>query len=95
MIHYAVADPDLLIRGVGGGGRQSFRPQDKREGGSLKKIFFWPFGPQFGLKIRGRPGVPGPYPGSATAIVEACSLKKLSDRTRSNRSLRECVRYAC
>ena len=91
MIHYAVADPDLLIRG---GGSHS-DPKISGRGGSLKKIFFWPFGPQFGLKIRGRPGVPGPYPGSATAIVEACSLKKLSDRTRSNRSLRECVRYAC
>ena len=40
------------------------RPSDKEEGlviqtlswgggGSLKKTFFWPFGPQFGLKIRG------------------------------------------
>ena len=29
--------------------------------------FFWPFGPQFGLKIRGRgPDLPGPSPGSAT-----------------------------
>ena len=27
-----------------------------------------PFGPQFGLKIRGRPDPPGPSPGSATAI---------------------------
>ena len=31
-------DPDLDIRGGGWGG--------------LQKFFFWPFGPQFGLKIR-------------------------------------------
>ena len=44
--YITVADPDLQIRGVGGGGR-----------GSPKK-FFRPFRPQFGLKIRGR----GPLP---------------------------------
>ena len=38
--------------GGGGGG-----------GGRSPKTIFWPFGPQFGLKIRGG----GPYPGSATA----------------------------
>ena len=49
------------------------RPSDKEEGlviqtlswgggGSLKKTFFWPFGPQFGLKIRGG----RPSPGAAT-----------------------------
>ena len=42
-------DPDLEIRG-GGGGRSS-RPLGKG-GGALQK-FFRPFGPQFGLKIRG------------------------------------------
>ena len=36
----------------GGGGRVSSRPWDKG-GGSVSKKFFWPFGPQFGLKIRG------------------------------------------
>ena len=46
-----VADPDFQIRlGGGGGGR----------GGGLQKKCFRPFGPQFGLKIRGRPGPPGP-----------------------------------
>ena len=38
--------------GGGGGGGWSSRPWDKR-GGRLK-IFFRPFGPQFGLEIRGR-----------------------------------------
>ena len=33
-----------------------------------KKNFFRPFGPQFGLKIMGYPGPPGPSPGSATVI---------------------------
>ena len=37
---YAVLDPDLEIRGVGGGG-------------SLKKNFFRPFGPQFSQRIGG------------------------------------------
>ena len=36
--------------GKGSGGS---RPSDKGgEGGGLKKILFWPFGPQFGLNIR-------------------------------------------
>ena len=42
----AVADPDLQLRGGGGGGGA----------GGLKNIFFWPLGPQFALKISGRPG---------------------------------------
>ena len=41
-----VAGPDLQIR-VGGG---------------LKEKCFRPFRSQFGLKIRGRPGPPGPEP---------------------------------
>ena len=54
---YSVTDPDLQIREGGGG-----------EGGGLQKLFR-PFGPQFGLKIRGGPGGgPGPTPGSATVI---------------------------
>ena len=48
--------PDPEIR-VGGG-----------EGRSQKKNFFRPFGPQFGLKIRGRPGPSGSCPGSATGL---------------------------
>ena len=44
-----VPDPDLEIRG----GRQSSRPLGKGGGGDLQKTFFWPFGPQFGLKLRG------------------------------------------
>ena len=39
-----VPDPDLEIKGGGGKGR----------GADLRKNFFRPFGPQFGLKIRGR-----------------------------------------
>ena len=39
-----VPDQDLEIKGGGGGGM----------GADLRKNFFRPFGPQFGLKIRGR-----------------------------------------
>ena len=39
------------------------RPSDKGggDGGRSQKKCFRPFGPQFGLKIRGRPGPPGPF----------------------------------
>ena len=40
------------IRGGGGG-----HPDPEIRGGGLKKNFFWPFGPQFGLKNKG-----GPWP---------------------------------
>ena len=40
------------------------RPWDK--GWNSPKIYFRPFKPQFGLKIRGSPSPPGPSPGSAT-----------------------------
>ena len=51
---FSVADPDFEMRGEGGGW-------------SPRKIF-WPFGPQFGLKIRGELGPPGPFPGSVTVF---------------------------
>ena len=47
----AVADPDLQIREGGGGGDHPY--PEIRTGWS--KFFFRPFGPQFGLKIRGGP----------------------------------------
>ena len=46
-----MADPDLQIRGGGGGGRSS-KPCDKG-GGPVSKTFSRPFGPPFGPKIRG------------------------------------------
>ena len=46
-------ETDLEIRGLGGGGE------------GLPKKFFWPFGPQFGLQIKG--GCLGPSPGSPNA----------------------------
>ena len=61
-VPHTVAVPDLQIRGGG----QSSRPWDKG-GGGLQKDFFRPFGPQFGLKIRGA-GPPGTSPRSTTAI---------------------------
>ena len=44
-----MANPDLKIRGGGGA-----RPLDK--GGWPQKTFIQPFGPQFGLKMRGGGG---------------------------------------
>ena len=52
-----VPGPDLEIRGVPG------HPDLKiRIGPVSKKKFFRSFGPQFGLKIRGEHGPPGPLP---------------------------------
>ena len=53
----AVADPDLEIRVWGWGWERSSRPLDKG-GAGLPKKFFGPFGPQCGLKIRGRAQAP-------------------------------------
>ena len=52
-----MADPDLQIREDGGS-----HPDPEIRGGSLKKNFFQPFGPQFSLQIRlgGGEGPPGP-----------------------------------
>ena len=57
----AVADPDLQIRGRGGGGWPS--PPCDTGGGGCLNFFFLPFEPQFGLKIRrGGTGPPGALP---------------------------------
>ena len=54
-----VAYPDLQIKG-GGEGRGGHPDVEIRgRGQSQKSFFFRPFGPQFGLKIRGK-GPPGP-----------------------------------
>ena len=66
MLLSSVADPDLQIRWGGGEGSEGHPDPEKRGGGGLKKEFFRPFGPQFGLKIRGVPSPPGPSPGSGT-----------------------------
>ena len=63
----SVPDPDLEIGGRGGGGGVHPDPE-LRVGGSRLQIFFWLFGPQFGLRIR-VPGPPGPSPGSATVML--------------------------
>ena len=49
----SVPDPDLEIRrGEGGGGGGNPHPEIRGRS-PVSKIFFRPFGPQFGLKIRG------------------------------------------
>ena len=57
-------DPDLGIREGGGAVIQTLR---QGGGGGLQK-FFRPLQPQFGLKIRGSPGPPGPSNGSLTDV---------------------------
>ena len=48
---FSAADPDIQMGGVRGGGGH---PDPEIRGmPGLKKIFFRPFAPQFGLKIRG------------------------------------------
>ena len=66
----SVPDPDLEIRGGGGGGR-------------CPKKIFRPFGPQYGIKIRGA-GPPGPSPGSATGLFVSLLLFFVS-QNRSGR----------
>ena len=51
-------------KGGRGGGHPD--PEIKAGGAGVSKKNFQPFGPQFGLKIRGGPAPPGPSPGSAT-----------------------------
>ena len=57
-----VPDPDLEIGGEGGGHPDPLK-KGGGGGGGLQKIFYRPFGPQFGLKIRGAcPLAPPPDP---------------------------------
>ena len=56
-----MANPDLQIRG-GPGHRD---PEIEEVGEGARKIFVWPFGPQFGLKMErgwGGGGTPGAPP---------------------------------
>ena len=69
------AEPDLqLKRGRGVGGHPNAEIRGGGEGPTLKKHFFPPCGPQFGLKIRGG-GDPDPSPGSATAVGQDKQMK--------------------
>ena len=65
----SVADPDLQIRRG-----QSSRPRDKEGGSGLQNNFFQPFGPQFGLKIRGGSPPEAPPLDPPLAILQAKSI---------------------
>ena len=57
-------------------------------GGGLQKIFFRPFEPHFGLKIRGEgPGHPGPPPGSATVMHRFSTARGKPVRRSNTRRL--------
>ena len=58
-LHHPVSRPSDKR---GGGGETVIQTLREGGGGSLKKNFARPFGPQFGPKIRGRPKSPGPLP---------------------------------
>ena len=66
-----MADPELWIRGRGRGSRGgSSHPDPKiKRGGGLEKNFSRPFGPQFGLKIRGDPSLNPPLTYASTLIA--------------------------
>ena len=57
-----MANPDLQIRG----GPGHLDPEIEEGGKGARKIFVWPFGPQFGLKMErgggGGKALPGPLP---------------------------------
>ena len=67
-------DPDFEIRGGGG---------HPGRGGSLQKKFVQPFGPQFGLKIRG-----GPSCGSTTARGSLIAVGSLRVGVPTGRALK-------
>ena len=70
-----MADSDLKIRGwVGGGGSHP-------EGGGpvTQKIFFRPFGPQFGLKLRGAPPLDPPLQSYPLSNTERALSKVILD----------------
>ena len=70
-----VVDPDFQITGGGGGGGGRDPDPEIRGGavGGLHKQFFRPFGPQFGLKLRG---------GGALPWIPYCRTEALSDVVR-------------
>ena len=73
--NYAACERHLFNQSApySGGSRPSDKggpshPDPEMGGGGVQKEFFWPFGPQIGLKKRGGPSPPGTSPRSATAI---------------------------
>ena len=72
-------DPDLDIRGGGAGERGNSHPDPNiRAGGQTQKKFFQPFGPQFGLKIRG-----GLSPGSDTESDRLMEVKTIKNNLKN------------
>ena len=61
-----VADTDLQIRGGPG------HPDPEIRGPGFKKNFFWPFGPQFGSKIRGEGWAGPPAPPLDLPLYSLC-----------------------
>ena len=60
---------------MGGGGYPDPEIPEIRGWPGLQKIFFRPFGPQFGLRMGGGGGKPpGPSPGTATGYIVKITL---------------------
>ena len=80
---------NIFVLVSSGGSRPSDRvgaghPEPEIRGGpGLQKRFFRPFGPHFGLKIRGWPWPPGPLPGSATGLDNTFAPFDLINRSQS------------
>ena len=66
MVNLQWRRPSDKREGEGGGG--SSHPDPGIKGGCLKKNFFRPFGPQFGVKIRGDPPLDPPSTYASTLI---------------------------
>ena len=78
-----MAEPDRQIKGGGGG-----HPDPEIKGGApgLPKNCFRPFGPQFGLKIRGgEGGSPVPFPRSTTARKRKTNVKRIRKGSRCSK----------
>ena len=70
---YITGGSRLQIRGGPGHPDPEIKAGEERLGGGavLKNIFFVPLEPQFGLKIRGTPGLLGPSPVSASVYDQS------------------------
>ena len=79
-----MVDPDLNLQPSDKAGAGHPDPKIRGWGrGAASKKIVRSFGPHFGLKIKGRPGPPGPSPGSATGLDNTFAPVDLINRSQS------------